>query len=648
MVISDLKRANKLISSALENLTTQLANVTEKVDALEVELEDNRTIIKQKELEVNYLKEQISNYESSGDVSSPSNQEIGNEISSKIIDSLKSSFEMNTQALIDNQSEKISPFQEQLSNFEEKLNTISKNISKIESKVDTPSSSNQLDEFEAKYHDLKMVSTELAEKIASLEEERENKEKDIRSLNEQIREIQNNENSLKDQIGTLAQNNQILQNELMDNSESSSSVEKLALIQEEFSQKEETYSQEISKLKDEIEELKQTEPKVIREVEKDEDSLKLMERINRLESENNSLRKQIQTFDRIIDDIKKSENEFDSETELKDEELSEIRSEKEGLIEKITQLQITIDALENKVRQKDIKIDKHKGYLIQSEEVLGKFKEDAAEYKREIEKTGDLTDSLEKGRKLLQEAENVIKQKIDENTQLKENLSNLRDEKKQLLVKQSINQSSSEELDKFRSQVLSLEKDLKTTQTELEQKKLELENQKKFSSRKRSSSRTLGENSVRLESITNLSPDELRDKLESLLKNSIDLEADLDSAEDDIENLEDELLKLKESNEAIGIELSNKDNLLESRTAHAEKLAKEFEEIRTKFESQSESNESEMINRLKTAIEDKDYKIRKLEELQILDQSNIAKLEARFEKIFEENKQLQAMVDEND
>ena len=118
MVISDLKRANKLISSALENLTTQLANVTEKVDALEVELEDNRTIIKQKELEVNYLKEQISNYESSGDVSSPSNQEIGNEISSKIIDSLKSSFEMNTQALIDNQSEKISPFQEQLSNFE--------------------------------------------------------------------------------------------------------------------------------------------------------------------------------------------------------------------------------------------------------------------------------------------------------------------------------------------------------------------------------------------------------------------------------------------------------------------------------------------------------------------------------------------------
>ena len=648
MVISDLKRANKLISSALENLTTQLANVTEKVDALEVELEDNRTIIKQKELEVNYLKEQISNYESSGDVSSPSNQEIGNEISSKIIDSLKSSFEMNTQALIDNQSEKISPFQEQLSNFEEKLNTISKNISKIESKVDTPSSSNQLDEFEAKYHDLKMVSTELAEKIASLEEERENKEKDIRSLNEQIREIQNNENSLKDQIGTLAQNNQILQNELMDNSESSSSVEKLALIQEEFSQKEETYSQEISKLKDEIEELKQTEPKVIREVEKDEDSLKLMERITRLESENNSLRKQIQTFDRIIDDIKKSENEFDSETELKDEELSEIRSEKEGLIEKITQLQITIDALENKVRQKDIKIDKHKGYLIQSEEVLGKFKEDAAEYKREIEKTGDLTDSLEKGRKLLQEAENVIKQKIDENTQLKENLSNLRDEKKQLLVKQSINQSSSEELDKFRSQVLSLEKDLKTTQTELEQKKLELENQKKFSSRKRSSSRTLGENSVRLESITNLSPDELRDKLESLLKNSIDLEADLDSAEDDIENLEDELLKLKESNEAIGIELSNKDNLLESRTAHAEKLAKEFEEIRTKFESQSESNESEMINRLKTAIEDKDYKIRKLEELQILDQSNIAKLEARFEKIFEENKQLQAMVDEND
>jgi nucleoprotein TPR len=260
----------------------------------------------------------------------------------------------------------------------------------------------------------------------------------------------------------------------------------------------------------------------------------------------------------------------------------------------------------------------------------------------------DLKESMIIAEKTLREAQDLLQTKNTENVALKEKITRLEETNSLLEKTQSDIITQAEMIDKLQNQVSTLENNLKLAQTEIEQKKAELENAKTSSSRRRSSSRTLGESPVRLESITNLSQDELREKLKTFLQNIIDLEEDLDSAEDEIENLEREIINLKESNESVSLEMDSKSNLLESRTTQLEYLAKEFEEIRNKLESEGKEKDPEIVNRFKSAIEDKDYKIRRLEEQQIHDQSTIAKLEASLERITEEKDQLKSLVEDNE
>ncbi|MHA1991702.1 MAG: hypothetical protein ACW981_11635 [Candidatus Hodarchaeales archaeon] len=647
MVISDLQKANKIISSALENLTLQLANVTKKVDALEVELESNRNIIKEKDLEVKYLKEQLSGYKSEDKSVIPLTQEL----IEPYFTQMKNSLENNKESIFTKQAEILDPFQSQMKELENKLSSISNNVNNLQSKIDTsPDRSREVDEFEAKYHDLKMVSTELAEKIAKLEEERERNELTISNLQTQLDENENLIKTIQDEAATLIQEKNQIQEEFNTISDSESSEERLKLIRDEFKEVEENYLKETSELKSELEILRKFKDKTISTVETEEEKeevSELKEKIVNLESENNSLHKQIQTFDRIIGDIKKAEEELDSETSLKEEEISYIRSEKEGLIEKVTELQLSLDSIENKIKQRDMEIYQLKNDLQRSNEDKTKLQNQLVNLKSESTEDNDLQESMIIAEKTLREAQDLLQTKNAENVALKEKITRFEETDSLIEKTQSDIKTQAEMIDKLQNQVATLETNLKLAQTEIEQKNAELEDAKTSSSRRRSSSRTLGESPVRLESITNLSPDELREKLKTFLQNIIDLEEDLDSAEDEIENLESEIIQLKESNESVSLEMDNKSNLLESRTNQLEYLAKEFEEVRKKLESEGKEEEPEIVNRLKSVIEDKDYKIRRLEEQQIHDQSTIAKLEANLERITEEKDQLKSIV-END
>ncbi|MHA1983158.1 MAG: hypothetical protein ACW967_02310 [Candidatus Hodarchaeales archaeon] len=647
MVISDLQKANKVISSALENLTLQLTNVTKKVDALEVELDSNRNIIKEKELEVKYLKEQLSVYKSEDKSVVP----LTKELIEPYFTQMKNSLDKNKESIFTNQAEILNPFHSQMKELENKLSSILNNVGNLQSKIDSPRDrSHEVDEFEAKYHDLKMVSTELAEKIAKLEEERERNELTISNLQTQLDENENLIKTIQEEAATLIQEKNQIQEEFIAISDSDSSEERLNSIRNEFKEIEEKYLKESNELKAELEILREFKSKTISTVgneEIKEDIGELKEKIENLESENNSLHKQIETFDRIIDDIKKAEEESDSETSLKEEEISFIQSEKEGLIGKVTELQLTLDTIENKIKQRDMEIHQLKNDLQQSNEDKTYFQNQLDDLKSESNEDSDLKESMIIAEKTLREAQDLLQTKNAENVALKEKITRLEETNSLLEKTRSDIKTQAEMIDKLQNQVTTLETNLKLAQTEIEQKKAELENAKTSSSRRRSSSRTLGESPVKLESITNLSPDELREKLKTFLQNIIDLEEDLDSAEDEIENLESEIINLKESNESVSLEMDSKSNLLESRTTQLESLAKEFEEIRNKLESEGKEKDPEIVNRFKSAIEDKDYKIRRLEEQQIHDQSTIAKLEANLERITEEKNQLQSLV-END
>jgi chromosome segregation ATPase len=332
MVISDLQKANKVISSALENLTLQLTNVTKKVDTLEVELDSNRNIIKEKELEVKYLKEQLSVYKSEDKSVLPLTQEL----IEPYFTQMKNSLDNNKESIFTKQAEFLNTFHSQMKELENKLSSILNNISNLQSKIDSPPDrSHEVADFEAKYHDLKMVSTELAEKSAKLEEERERNELTISNLQTQIDENENLIKTIQDEAATLIREKNQIQEQFNTISDSESSEERLNLIRDEFKEVEEKYLKESSELKAELEILREFKNKTISTVETEEikeDSGELKAKIENLESENNSLHKQIQTFDRIIGDIKKAEEELDSETSLKEEEISFIHSEKEGLI----------------------------------------------------------------------------------------------------------------------------------------------------------------------------------------------------------------------------------------------------------------------------------------------------------------------------